>query len=349
MEEHKRKCVGETIPDRTDTEKITLEAGPSEDAVKTPPDDHPTDENGCGTTGLYNCEACSFATNNGTVFTQHLQGESHRDRLSGGSRSESNQEPPGDGRKRRGKAGQTRRLLLCPKCPYSTDRVVYLDRHSRRVHGKPVGKKAVVKAVRVKKTVKDALATDKAASKDEPLVKPSEAALKWIKETSNVDQISKFESLDPLEIDKKTTMELAADVDSVSTASKRSVEVAFESEGLENIADIMESLVEYPVELEKEGEKVVKISTGATEKEQSSSEAPVMKMDFESRWVNLSELGTIPIKQSGQSPAYVPVPIPKYNCLGVFRVIYPVRLGSSKKIITGFLQKSPLHEKSQLC
>ncbi len=264
------KCVGGTIPDRTDTEKITPEADPSEDAVKTPPDDHPYDENGCGNTGLYNCEACSFATNNGTVFTQHLQGESHRDRLSGGSRSESNQEPPGDGRKRRGKAGQTRRLLLCPNCPYSTDRVVYLDRHIRRVHGKPIGKKAVVKTVRVKKTVKEALAADKAGSKDE--------------ETSNKDQISKLESVDPLEIDKKT-MELAADVDSVSTASKRSVEVAFESEGLENIADIMESAVEYPVETEKEWEEVVKIPTGPTEKEQSSSEAHVMKMDFESRWV----------------------------------------------------------------
>ena len=282
MEEHRRKCVEGTIPDRTDTEKITLEAGPSEDAVKTPPDDHPTDENDCGTTGLYNCEACSFATNNGTVFTQHLQGESHRDRLSGGSRSESNQEPPGDGRKRRGKAGQTRRLLLCPNCPYSTDRVVYLNRHSRRVHGKPIGKKAVVKTVSVKKTVKEALATDKAASKDEPLMKPSEAALKGIEETCNEDQISKLESVDPLEIDKKTK---DADVDSVSTASKRSVEVAFESEGLENIADIMESVAEYPVESEKEGDEVVKIPMGPTEKEQSSSEAPVMKIDFESRWV----------------------------------------------------------------
>jgi hypothetical protein len=144
------------------------------------------------------------------------------------------------------------------------------------VHGKPVGKKAVVKTVRVKKTVKEALATDKAAPKDEPLVKPSAAALKGIEETSNEDQISKFESVDPLE-----TMELAADVDSVSTASKRSVEVAFESEGLENIADIMESAVE----LEKEGEEVVTIPTGLTEKEQCSSEAPTMKMDFESRWI----------------------------------------------------------------
>jgi hypothetical protein len=281
MEEHKIKCVGGTITDRTETgtEKITPEAGPSEDAAKTTLDDHPSDENGCGgTTGLYNCEACSFATNNGTVFTQHLQGESHRDRLSGGSRSESNQEPPGDGRKRRGKARLTPRLLLCPKCPYSTDRVVYLDRHSRRVHGKPVGKKAVVKAVRVKKTVKDALATDKAASKDEPLMKPSEAALKGIEETSNEDEISKLESVDPLEIDKKT---MEADVDSVSTASKRSVEVAFESEGLENIADIMESVVESQME----GEEVMKISAGATEKEQCSSEARTMKMDFESRWV----------------------------------------------------------------
>jgi hypothetical protein len=277
MEEHKIKCVGGT-PDRTDTEKITPEAGPSEDAAKTPPDDHPIDENGCGTTGLYNCEACSFATNNGTVFTQHLQGESHRDRLSGGSRSDSNQELPGDGRKRRGKAGQTRRLLLCPNCPYSTDRVVYLDRHSRRVHGKPTGKKAVVKTVSVKKTVKEALATDKAASKDEPLVKPSRAALKGIEETSKEDQISKLESVDPLEIDKKT---MDADVDSVSTASKRSVEVAFESEGLENIADIMESAVES----EKEAEEGIKVPTGPTEKEQRSSEAPTMKMDFESRWV----------------------------------------------------------------
>jgi hypothetical protein len=282
MEEHKIKCVEGTIPDRTDTEKITPEADPSEDAVKTPPDDHPTDKNGCGTAGLYNCEACSFATNNGTVFTHHLQGESHRDRLSGGSRSESNQEPPGDGRKRREKAGQTRRLLLCPNCPYSTDRVVYLDRHSRSVHGKPVGKKAVGKAVRVKKTVKEALATDKAAPKDEPLIKPSEAALKGIEKTSNEDQISKLESVDPLEIDKKT---MDADVDSVSTASKRSVEVAFESEGLEEIADIMESAVECPVDLEKEGEEVATIPAGPTEKEQCSSEAPVMKMDFESRWV----------------------------------------------------------------
>jgi hypothetical protein len=282
MEEHKRKCVEGTIPDRTDTEKITPEADYSEDAAKTPPDDHPTDENGCVTTGLYNCEACSFATNNGTVFTRHLQGESHRDRLSGNSRSDSNQEPPGDGGKRRGKAGQTPRLLLCPNCPYSTDRVVCLDRHSRRLHGKPIGKKAVVKTVSIKKTVKEALATDKAAPKGEPLMKPSEAALKGIEETSNEDQIAKLESVDPLEIDKKT---MDADVDSVSTASKRSVEVAFESEGLENIADIMESAAEYPVELEKEGEEVVTIPTGPTAKEQCRSEATTMKMDFESRWV----------------------------------------------------------------
>ena len=95
--------------------------------------------------GLFNCEACAFATNNGAMFTSHVQGEAHKIRTGSQGASDkvasqaaaetaTNSGSVVSNAKRQ-RSKRRGRWFPCPDCPFVGDRLKGFDRHWKHKHG----------------------------------------------------------------------------------------------------------------------------------------------------------------------------------------------------------------------